>query len=104
MAKTSADAPARIFYGDRVVPALSLIVLLWVGMSGSPAMTSALTGDIFGRYPVGSIFGLFFSVAGALLLIAAGLSITINEAARSACRAMTLPGRRREPHPVAGGR
>ena len=102
-----------------------------VGMSGSLAMTSALTGDIFGRYSVGSIFGLIFlshqtgaalgswlggtlfdltggygaafSVAGALLLIAAGLSITINEAARPAGRAMTLPGRR-EPHPVAGGR
>ncbi|HWO05180.1 MAG TPA: MFS transporter, partial [Methylomirabilota bacterium] len=102
-----------------------------VGMSGTLAMTSALTGDIFGRYSVGSIFGLIFlshqtgaalgswlggtlfdltggygavfSVAGALLLIAAGLSITINEAARPAGRAMTLPGRR-EPHPVAGGR
>ncbi|HWP76187.1 MAG TPA: MFS transporter [Methylomirabilota bacterium] len=114
-------------------PLLLLVVAAvgGVGMSGSLAMTSALTGDIFGRYSVGSIFGLIFlshqtgaalgswlggtlfdltggygaafSVAGALLLIAAGLSITINEAARPAGRAMTLPGRR-EPHPVAGGR
>lgn len=114
-------------------PVLLLVVAAigGVGMSGSLAMTSALTGDIFGRYSVGSIFGLIFlfhqtgaalgswlggtlfdltggygaafSVAGALLLIAAGLSITINEAARPAGRAMTLPGRR-EPHPVAGGR
>jgi predicted MFS family arabinose efflux permease len=45
--------------------------------------------------------GAAFSVAGALRLIAAGLSITINEAARPAGRALTLPGR---PHPVAGGR
>ena len=45
-----------------------------------------------------------FSVAGALLLIAAGLSITINEAERPACRAVTLPGRPHRPHPVAGGR
>src|SRR5512143_2432781 len=112
-------------------PVLLLVVAAigGVGMSGSLAMTSALTGDIFGRYSVGSIFGLIFlahqsgaalgswlggvlfdvtggygaafSVAGALLLIAAGLSITINEAARPAGRALTLPGR---PHPVAGGR
>ena len=114
-------------------PLLLLVVAAigGVGMSGSLAMTSALTGDIFGRYSVGSIFGLIFlshqtgaalgswlggalfdwtggygaafSVAGALLLIAAGLSITIDEAARPAGRALTLP-ERREPHPVAGGR
>jgi MFS family permease len=31
-----------------------------VGLSGSLAMTSALTSEIFGRYSVGSIFGLIF--------------------------------------------
>src|SRR5262245_15575614 len=31
-----------------------------IGLSGSLAMTSALTGDIFGRFSVGSIFGLLF--------------------------------------------
>ena len=100
-----------------------------VGMSGSLAMTSALTGDLFGRYSVGSLFGLIFlshqagaalgswlggalfdltggygaafAVAAALLLIAAGLSLAINETARPASRAVPLPGR---PHPVAGGR
>lgn len=100
-----------------------------VGMSGSLAMTSALTGDLFGRYSVGSLFGLIFlshqtgaalgswlggalfdltggygaafAVAAALLLIAAGLSLAINETARPATRAVSLPGR---PHPVAGGR
>lgn len=32
------------------------------GMAGSLAMTSALTGDLFGRFSVGSIFGLIFLV------------------------------------------
>src|ERR1700730_11464670 len=89
-------------------PLLLLVVAAigGVGMSGSLAMTSALTGDIFGRYSVGSIFGLIFlshqtgaalgswlggtlfdltggygaafSVAGALLLVAGGLSLTLN--------------------------
>jgi MFS family permease len=100
-----------------------------VGMSGSLAMTSALTGDLFGRYSVGSLFGLIFlshqagaalgswlggalfdltggygaafAVAAALLLIAAGLSLAINETVRPASRPVPLPGR---PHPVAGGR
>jgi MFS family permease len=122
---------AMLFFVRDPVLLLVVAAIGGVGMSGSLAMTSALTGDIFGRYSVGSIFGLIFlshqtgaalgswlggtlfdltggygaafSVAGALLLIAAGLSITINEAARPAGRAMTLPGRR-EPHPVAGGR
>jgi MFS family permease len=122
---------AMLFFVRDPVLLLMVAAIGGVGMSGTLAMTSALTGDIFGRYSVGSIFGLIFlshqtgaalgswlggtlfdltggygaafSVAGALLLIAAGLSITINEAARPAGRAMTLPGRR-EPHPVAGGR
>lgn len=100
-----------------------------VGLSGSLAMTSALTSDIFGRYSVGSIFGLIFLahqagaalgswlggvlfdltggyglvflIAVALLLLAAGLSIAINERVRPPGRAVTLPGR---PYPVAGGR
>jgi len=112
-------------------PALLLVVAAigGIGISGSLAMTSALTGDIFGRYSVGSLFGLIFlshqvgaalgswlggalfditggygaafAVAGALLLLAAGLSVAINETARPGCRVVPLPGR---PHPVAGGR
>jgi MFS family permease len=112
-------------------PRLLLIVAAigGVGMSGSLAMTSALTGDLFGRYSVGSLFGLIFlshqagaalgswlggalfdftggygaafAVAAALLLIAAGLSIAINETARAGRRVVALPAR---PHPVAGGR
>lgn len=111
-------------------PVLLLIVAAigGVGMSGSLAMTSALTGDIFGRYSVGSLFGLIFlshqmgsslgswlggfrfavtggygaafGVAGAMLLTAAILSLSIDERARPACRAVPIPSR---PHPVAGG-
>jgi len=111
-------------------PVLLLVVAAigGVGMSGSLAMTSALTGDIFGRYSVGSIFGLIFlshqtgsslgswlggflfdvtggygaafGVAGALLLIAAILSLSINEHARPASRAVPIPSR---PQPVTGG-
>jgi len=51
---------------------LTLVVVAIIGgfgMGGSLAMTSALTGDIFGRFSVGSIFGLIFLVhqAGASL-------------------------------------
>lgn len=82
------------------------------GMAGSFAMTSALTGDIFGRFSVGSILGLIFlshqtgaalgswlggflfdvtggygsafAVACGLLVAGAALSITIDERRRSA--------------------
>jgi len=100
-----------------------------ITLAGTGSMTSALTADIYGRFSVSSIFGLIFlvhqtgsalgswlggalfdltggygaafAVAAALLLIAAGLSLAINETARTASRAVPLPGR---PHPVAGGR
>ena len=77
------------------------------GMAGSMGMSSALTGDLFGRFSVGSIFGVIFlshqtgaalgswlagflfdltggygaafTVACALLLVGATLSITIDE-------------------------
>jgi MFS family permease len=44
---------------------LGLLVIAALGgasMSGSLAMTSALTADIFGRFSVGSIFGTIFVV------------------------------------------
>jgi len=95
-----------------------------IGLSGSLAMASSLTGDIFGRFSVGSIFGLIFlahqaggslgswlagylfdvtggygaAFAGActlLLLVAAGLSATINTAEGPVARAW---------QPVAGGK
>jgi MFS family permease len=81
-------------------------------MSGSLAMTSALTADIFGRLSVGSVFGtifvvhqggaalgswlggllfelsggygLAFAIASVQLLAAAGISLTIDERACSA--------------------
>ena len=95
-----------------------------LGMAGSLAMTSALSADIFGRFSVGSIFGLIFlihqlgaalgswlggfvfdlsggyglafGVSCALLLAGAGLSLTIDVAAR--------PPAPRQLLPVAGGR
>jgi MFS family permease len=44
---------------------LALLVISALGgasMSGSLAMTSALTADIFGRFSVGSVFGTIFVV------------------------------------------
>ena len=81
MAKTPGGPPERIFYGYWVVLALSVIVFLSVGI----------------RFTIGP----FLEPVAALLPIAAGLSITINEAARPAGCALTLPGR---PDPMAGGR
>ena len=128
MPTTPGSAPPRIIYGWWVALAFSIIVFLSSGIR-SLAMTSALTGDIFGRYSVSSIFGwiflthqsgsalgswlggyLFevtggygaaFGVAGALLLTAAGPSLSIDETARPACRTVPIPSR---PLPVAGGR
>jgi MFS family permease len=107
-------------------PAMLMIVAAigGLGLSGSLAMSSALTGDIFGRFSVGSIFGLIFlahqagaalgswlggalfdltggygtafASACALLVVAAGLSLGIDEGRR--------PARREALAPVAGGR
>ena len=122
MAMAPENAPSRIFYGWWVALALSIIVFLSAGIRFT------MTGDIFGRFSVGSIFGLIFlshqtgsslgtwlggflfdvtgsygaafGVTGALLLIAAILSLSIDEKARPACRAVPIPSR---PLPVAGG-
>jgi len=58
---------ALIFAGLFLVrdqPAVLLAVALvgGVSMAGSIAMTSALTADIFGRFSVGSVFGMIFLV------------------------------------------
>lgn len=106
-------------------PATLMVVAAIGGLSltGSFAMTSALTADIFGRFSVGSIFGLIFlvhqmgaalgswlagflfdlsggygfafAIACGLLLVGAGLSVTIDVAGRPV---------RRELQPVAAGR
>ena len=95
---------------DSPTALLVIAVLGGTSMSGSLAMTSALTADIFGRFSVGSVFGtifvvhqagaavgswlgglvfeltggygLAFAIAGMQLLIAAALSLTINEGLR----------------------
>jgi predicted MFS family arabinose efflux permease len=47
---------------DSPVALLVIALLGGTSMSGSLAMTSALTADIFGRFSVGSIFGTIFLV------------------------------------------
>jgi MFS family permease len=107
---------------DQPLTLLALAVAGGVTMSGTLAMTSALTADIFGRFSVGSVFGMIFfihqagaalgsslggvlfeatagygaafAVACVLLLGACALSLSIQE------RFTRLP----HPHPVAGGR
>jgi MFS family permease len=106
---------------DWPVALLAVAVLGGVSMAGSLAMSSALAADIFGRYSVGAVFGsiflvhqvgaasgswlagaLFeatggyggaFGVACAILVIASGVSLTINE------RRRTVPSLQ----PIAGG-
>ncbi len=110
-------------------PALLLAVAAvgGVAMSGSIALTSSMTGDLFGRLSVGSIFGTIFLahqtgsalgawlggalfdatggygaafvVACTLLLVGAGLSVTIDARGVASRGARTLPA----PRPVAGG-
>ena len=101
---------------------LGLVLIGGATMSGTLAMTSALTADIFGRYSVGSVFGTIFlvhqvggalgswiggalfeatdgygaafGVAATLLVVACILALGIDE---RLARARTLS-------PVAGGR
>jgi MFS family permease len=105
-------------------PAALLVIAALGGasMSGSLAMTSALTADIFGRFSVGSVFGTIFlvhqggaalgswlggflfeatggygvafTVASLQLLVGAGLSLAIDETARPAVRLTPAPGAR----------
>jgi MFS family permease len=114
-----ACAFAALFVVREPMALLIIAAIGGLGMSGSLAMTSALTGDIFGRFSVGSIFGLIFlshqsgaalgswlagalfdltggygaAFAGAcaLLLVAAGLSLTIDAAGRPVRRAGLEP-------------
>ena len=104
MAMTPGAAAPRIFYRWWVALALAIIVLLslfgliFLSHQAGAALGSWLGGALF---DLTGGYGAAFAVAAALLLIAAGLSLAINETARPASRAVPLPGR---PHPVAGGR
>ena len=53
---------AMFLVHDSPVGLLVIAALGGASMSGSLAMTSALTADIFGRFSVGSIFGTIFVV------------------------------------------
>jgi MFS family permease len=107
---------------DHPVVIVVVAVLGGVSMAGTVAMASALTAEIYGRLSVGSVFGTMFLVHqvgggvgswlsgalyettggygaafvvnSALLLVAALLSITINERSRVTSQLV----------PVAGGR
>jgi MFS family permease len=107
---------------DNPAALLAISVLGGASMSGSLAMTSALTADIYGRLSVGSIFGsifvvhqggaalgtwlgglLFeltggygaaFAIASVQLLGAAAISLAIQENARCAPRLRVVPSER----------
>jgi hypothetical protein len=76
MAHYEGSAPSRIFYGWWIAAAFSLIIFLSTGI----------------RFAYGPAFG----VSCALLIVGAGLSLTINMAGRPRVRAVLQP--------VAGGR
>ncbi|MBI3637069.1 MAG: MFS transporter [Candidatus Rokubacteria bacterium] len=107
---------------DQPMALLAIVALGGVTMSGTLAMGSALTADIFGRFSVGSVFGAIFLVhqagsasgswlAGYLfevtggygaafvaacvfLLLASVLSLTIDERFRCAPRLQPVTGGR----------
>jgi predicted MFS family arabinose efflux permease len=113
---------AMFLVHDSPLALLLISALGGASMSGSLAMTSALTADIFGRLSVGSIFGsifvvhqggaalgswlgglLFeltggygaaFTVACVQLLAAAALSLAIHEEARAVPRLRAVTGER----------
>ncbi|SRR6266436_2560424 len=117
MAPHARAAESRIFYGRWVAAAFSLIIFLSTG-----SFVMALTADVLGHFSVGSIFGIIFvhqvgvavgswlsgflfgvsggygfafAIACGLLLVGAGLSLSIDVNERPV---------RREVQPVAGGR
>ena len=94
MAPHARAAEPRIFYGWWVATAFSLIIFLSTGIrfAVGPFLTPVVGDlgiDVFGGY------GFAFAIAGGLLLVGAGLSLTIDVNERPV---------RRELQPVAGGR
>jgi MFS family permease len=113
---------AMFLVHDSATWLLVISILGGASMSGSLAMTSALTADIFGRFSVGSIFGTIFvvhqsgaalgawlggflfeatggygaafGIASVQLLLAAGVSLTIDERTRSIPALRPIPAER----------
>ena len=93
-------AESRIFYGWWVAAAFSLIIFLSTGVRFAVGpflvhqvgVCSWLSGFLF---DVSGGYGLAFAIACGLLLVGAGLSLSIDVNERPA---------RRELQPVAGGR
>ncbi len=91
MAYREGTAPTRVFYGWWVAAAFSLIIFLIHQMGA--ALGAWLGGFLF---DLSGGYGLAFGVSCALLLVGAGLSLTINVAGRPRARSLLQP--------VAGGR
>jgi hypothetical protein len=94
MAPHARAAEPRIFYGWWVAVAFSLIIFLSTGIRFAvepflKPVVSDLVFDVSGGY------GFAFAIACGLLLVGAGLSLTIDVNERPV---------RRELQPVAGGR
>jgi MFS family permease len=113
---------AMFLVHDRPTWLLVISVLGGASMSGSLAMTSALTADIFGRFSVGSIFGMIFvvhqggaalgaslggilfevtggygaafAIASVQLLLAAAVSLTIDDQTRCVPALRPIPAER----------
>ncbi len=113
-----------LFFVHEPVALMVVAAFGGIGMAGSMALTSAMSADIFGRFSTGSIFSIIFllhqmgsalgawlagflfdrvgsygpafGVSCALLMVGAGLSLSINMAGRPRVRAVLQP--------VAGGR
>jgi MFS-type transporter involved in bile tolerance (Atg22 family) len=75
----------------------SIFGLIFLSHQTGSSLGTWLGGFLF---DVTGSYGAAFGLAGALLLIAAILSLSIDEKARPACRAVPIPSR---PLPVAGG-
>jgi MFS family permease len=108
-----------LFFVHEPVALMVVAAFGGIGMAGSLALTSAMSADIFGRFSTGSIFSLIFlihqmgsalgawlagflfdlfggygpafGVSCALLIVGAGLSLTINMAGRPRARALLQP-------------
>lgn len=107
MAHLEGAAPSRVFYGWWGAAAFSLIILFATGARFAVGpFLKPVVGDLGldrGTFSLGGFlfdlsggYGPAFGVSCALLLVGAGLSLTINVAAR--------PPMRRDLQPVAGGK
>lgn len=110
MARAPGTAPSRVFYGWWVALALSIIVVLSAGIrfTMGPFLRQVPADLGLDRGSFSLVIALSLLLCGGFMPIVGRLvdrlgsrTVSINEAARPAGRAVPLPPR---PHPVAGGR